>query len=28
MIAGAIAVGIVAEIDEAAYWAAMPKMER
>ena len=28
MIAGAIAAGIVVEIDEADYWAAMPQMER
>lgn len=28
MIAGAIAAGIVVEIDEGAYWSAMPKVDR
>ena len=28
LIAGAIAAGIVVEIDEADYWAAMPKLVR
>jgi hypothetical protein len=28
MIVGAIAAGVVSEIDEATFWQAMPKMER
>ena len=28
LISGAIAAGIVVEIDEAAYWSAMPKVDR
>jgi hypothetical protein len=28
MIAGAIAAGVVSEIDEATFWAAAPRMER